>query len=135
VIVLSLLFPFPFLLTFIIIFRLVELFTNEDVEMLKDKKDKIQSRLFCKLITSLVEAVPDNKKGHYSSLAMMFRCGKCGKNVIQSISDFVPCVPSAIKIDNKGVIHSKHVRYTQMVTHMRFYITTLMYTHEGDKKR
>lgn len=90
--------------------RLADLFTNEDVEMLKDKKDKIQSRLFCKLIMSLVEATPDNKKGHYSSLAMMFRCGKCGKNVIQSISDFVPCIPSAMKIDNKGAIHSKHVR-------------------------
>ncbi|XP_011871344.1 PREDICTED: uncharacterized protein KIAA1841 homolog [Vollenhovia emeryi] len=90
--------------------RLVELYTNEDVEMLKDKKDKIQSRLFCKLITSLVEAAPDNKRGHYSSLAMMFRCGKCGKNVIQSISDFVPCIPSAMRIDNKGAVHSKHVR-------------------------
>ncbi|XP_018364120.1 PREDICTED: uncharacterized protein KIAA1841 homolog [Trachymyrmex cornetzi] len=90
--------------------RLAELFTNEDVEMLKDKKDKIQSRLFCKLIASLVETTPVNKKGHYSSLAMMFRCGKCGKNVIQSISDFVPCIPSAMKIDNKGTVHSKHVR-------------------------
>lgn len=102
---------------FTIIHRLAELFTNKDVEMLKDKKDKIQSRLFCKLIMSLVEATPDNKKGHYSSLAMMFRCGKCGKNVIQYISDFVPCVPSAMKIDNKGAVHSKHVRYTQ---HVRF---------------
>ncbi|XP_012224607.1 SANT and BTB domain regulator of class switch recombination isoform X2 [Linepithema humile] len=90
--------------------RLAELFTNEDVELLKDKKDKIQSRLFCKLIMSLVEATPDNRKGHYSSLATLFKCGKCNKNVIQSISDFVPCVPSAMKIDNKGAVHSKHVR-------------------------
>lgn len=90
--------------------RLAALFTNEDVEMLKDKKDKVQSRLFCKLITSLVEATPDNNKGHYSSLAMLFKCGKCNKNVIQSISDFVPCVPSAMKVDNKGAVHSKHVR-------------------------
>ncbi|EFN82006.1 Uncharacterized protein KIAA1841-like protein [Harpegnathos saltator] len=90
--------------------RLAELFSNEDVEMLKDKKDKIQSRLFCKLIISLVEITPDNIKGHYSSLATLFKCGKCSKNVVQSISDFVPCVPSAMKIDNKGAIHSKHVR-------------------------
>ncbi|KAL6256822.1 hypothetical protein P5V15_011761 [Pogonomyrmex californicus] len=90
--------------------RLAELFTNEDVEMLKDKKDKIQSRLFCKLITSLLEVIPDNKRGHYNSLAMMFRCGKCGKNIVQSISDFVPCIPNAMRIDNKGAIHSKHVR-------------------------
>lgn len=102
-----------YLLKMTIIRRLIELFTNEDVEMLKDKKDKIQSRLFCKLIMSLMEATPDNKKGHYSSLATMFRCGKCSKNVIQSISDFVPCVPSAMKINNKGAVHNKHVRYTR----------------------
>lgn len=91
--------------------RLAELFTNEDVEILKDKKDKIQSRLFCKLIMSLVEVTPDNRKGHYGSLATLFKCGKCSKNVVQSISDFVPCVPSAMKIDNKGAVHSRHVRY------------------------
>ncbi|GAB1861474.1 hypothetical protein CAJAP_02553 [Camponotus japonicus] len=103
--------------------RLAELFTNEDVEMLKDKKDKIQSRLFCKLIMSLVETIPDNKKGHYSSLAMLFKCGKCNKNVIQSISDFVPCIPSAMKIDNKGAVHSKHVR--DLTWTLNDYIITL----------
>ncbi|XP_029668048.1 uncharacterized protein KIAA1841 homolog isoform X1 [Formica exsecta] len=103
--------------------RLAELFTNEDVEMLKDKKDKIQSRLFCKLIMSLVETTPDNKKGHYSSLAMLFKCGKCSRNVIQSISDFVPCVPSAMKIDNKGTVRSKHVR--DLTWTLNDYIITL----------
>ncbi|XP_072747102.1 SANT and BTB domain regulator of class switch recombination [Anoplolepis gracilipes] len=103
--------------------RLAELFTNEDVEMLKDKKDKVQSRLFCKLIMSLVEVTPDNKKGHYSSLSMLFKCGKCSKNVIQSISDFVPCVPSAMKIDNKGGVHSKHVR--DLTWTLNDYIITL----------
>ncbi|XP_020297886.1 uncharacterized protein KIAA1841 homolog isoform X2 [Pseudomyrmex gracilis] len=90
--------------------RLADLFTNEDVEMLKDKKDKIQSRLFCKLIMFLTEITPDNKKRHYNSLATLFKCGKCNKNIVQSISNFVPCVSSALKIDNKGAVHSKHVR-------------------------
>lgn len=90
---------------------MVEKFTNEDVEALKDKKDKIQSKLFCKLIMSLAEGIPDNKRGHYSSLVTLFKCSKCGKNIIQSISNYVPCVPSAMKIDNHGNIHSKHVRY------------------------
>lgn len=90
---------------------MVEKFTNEDVEALKDKKDKIQSKLFCKLIMSLAEVIPDDKRGHYSSLATLFKCSKCGKNIIQSISNYVPCVPSAMKIDNHGNIHSKHVRY------------------------
>ncbi|XP_011344185.2 uncharacterized protein KIAA1841 homolog isoform X3 [Ooceraea biroi] len=103
--------------------RLAELFTNEDIEALKDKKDKIQSRLFCKLITSLVETTPDNKKGHYSSLATLFKCGKCSKIVIQSISDFVPCIPSAMKIDTKGVVQSKHVR--DLTWTLNDYVVTL----------
>ncbi|XP_012266764.2 SANT and BTB domain regulator of class switch recombination [Athalia rosae] len=90
--------------------RLATLFTNVDVELLKDKKDKIQSRLFCKLIVSLADSTPDEKRGHYSSLATLFKCGKCGKNVVRSISDSIPCVPSAMRIDTKGNIHSMHTR-------------------------
>ncbi|XP_008560289.1 SANT and BTB domain regulator of class switch recombination [Microplitis demolitor] len=90
--------------------RLADLFTNVDVETLKDKKDKVQSRLFCKLIMSLADPTPDNRRGHYSSLATLFKCNKCGKNVIRSVSDTVPCVPSAMKIDTRGNIYSKHSR-------------------------
>lgn len=100
-------------------FRLVEQFTNEDVEALKDKKDKIQSKLFCKLIMSLVEVMPDNKKGHYSSLATLFKCSKCGKNIIQSVSNYVPCISSAMKIDNYGNIHSKHIRYINYYSYIK----------------
>ncbi|KOC69330.1 Uncharacterized protein KIAA1841 like protein [Habropoda laboriosa] len=103
--------------------RLVELFTNEDVEALKDKKDKIQSKLFCKLIVSLTEVMPDNKKGHYSSLATLFKCSKCGKNIIQSVSNFIPCISSAMKIDNHGNIHSKHIR--DLTWTLNDYIVTL----------
>ena len=91
--------------------KLADLFTNGDVEAIKDKKDKIQSRLFCKLIMSLANVKPDNKRGHFGSLATLFKCAKCEKNVVRSISNLVPCVPSNIKIDNKGNLHSKHTRY------------------------
>ncbi|XP_034952157.1 uncharacterized protein KIAA1841 homolog [Chelonus insularis] len=90
--------------------RLANLFTNIDVETLKDKKDKIQSRLFCKLILALSDPIPDNKRGHYSSLASLFKCSKCGKNVIRSIADNISCHPSAMKIDHSGNIHSRHIR-------------------------
>lgn len=91
--------------------RLANVFSNSDVESLKDKRDKIQSRLFCKLIQALTEAVPNNKKGHYSSLASLFKCNKCGKYVIRSISDHVPCIPSSMKIDRDGEIHNIHTRF------------------------
>ncbi|OAD58198.1 hypothetical protein WN48_11361, partial [Eufriesea mexicana] len=106
-----------------LLIRLVEQFTNEDVEALKDKKDKIQSKLFCKLIMSLAEVMPDNKKGHYSSLATLFKCSKCGKNIIQSVSNYVPCISSAMKIDNHGNILSKHIR--DLTWTLNDYIITL----------
>ncbi|XP_015597107.1 uncharacterized protein KIAA1841 homolog isoform X2 [Cephus cinctus] len=90
--------------------RLASLFSNVEVEAIKDKKDKIQSRLFCKLIISLVDSSPDNKRGHYSSLSTLIKCGKCGETVIKSASDSVPCVPSAMSIDSKGELHSMHTR-------------------------
>ncbi|XP_076242710.1 uncharacterized protein LOC143184398 [Calliopsis andreniformis] len=103
--------------------RLIEGFTNEDVESLKDKKDKIQSKLFCKLIMSLADVMPDNKKGHYSSLATLFKCSKCGKSITQSVSNYVPCIPNAMKIDSHGNVHSKHVR--DLTWTLNDYIVTL----------
>ncbi|XP_026671766.1 uncharacterized protein KIAA1841 isoform X3 [Ceratina calcarata] len=103
--------------------ELMEQFTNEDVEMLKDKKDKIQSKLFCKLIASLAEVMPDNKKGHYGSLATLFKCSKCGKNIVQSVSSRVPCVSTAMKIDSYGNVHSKHIR--DLTWTLNDYIVTL----------
>lgn len=94
--------------------RLANLFSNADVEALKDKKDKIQSRLFCKLISSLANPDPDCQRGHFRSLATLFKCGKCGKHVAQSVSDSVPCVSSCTSIDNKGNLHSKHARYCNL---------------------
>jgi hypothetical protein len=91
--------------------KLADLYTNVDIESIKDKKDKIQSRLFCKLIMALVHPKPDNKKGHFGSLATFFKCTKCDKNVVRSVSNLVPCMPNNMKIDIKGNLHSKHTRY------------------------
>ena len=94
--------------------RLASLFSNVDVETIKDKKDKIQSRLFCKLIMSLADPNPDNKRGHFSSLATLFKCGKCGKNIVRSVSNCVPCIPSAMRLDNEGNLHNYHTRYNNV---------------------
>lgn len=91
--------------------RLANQFSNVDIENLKDKKDKIQSRLFCKLIMALTNPNPDFSRGHFGSLATLFKCGKCGKNIIRSVSELVPCESSNMRIDNKGDIYSKHARY------------------------
>ncbi|KAJ8683394.1 hypothetical protein QAD02_019186 [Eretmocerus hayati] len=103
--------------------RLADLFTNAEVETLKDKKDKIQSRLFCRLIMSLANTRPDSAKGHFSSLATLLKCLRCGKNVLRSVSDLVPCIPCNMRIDSRGNIYSKHVR--DMTWNLNDYIQKL----------
>ncbi|XP_011500121.1 PREDICTED: uncharacterized protein KIAA1841 homolog [Ceratosolen solmsi marchali] len=103
--------------------KLADLYTNIDVETIKDKKDKIQSRLFCKLIMSLSNSKPDNKKGHFDSLATFFKCVKCEKNVVSSVSNLIPCIPSNMRIDIKGNLHSKHTR--DMTWNLNNYIINL----------
>lgn len=92
-----------------IITRLADLFTNLELEMVKDKKDRIIPRLWTKLIQSLCED-PQALRGHYATLASLYRCIKCGKFLTQSVSSYVHCISSNMKINRWGQIISTHVR-------------------------
>ncbi|KAL7297995.1 hypothetical protein TKK_0009005 [Trichogramma kaykai] len=92
--------------------RLAERFSNADLEAVRDKKDKVQSRLFCKLILALAEPKPEARRGHYGTLATLFRCARCRKNVGRPVSLRVPCTPDRMSIDPRGDVHSKHTRDT-----------------------
>lgn len=59
-----------------IITRLSAMFTNLELEMVKDKKERITPRLWIKMIQSLCEPEPQALRGHYFSLAGLFRCNK-----------------------------------------------------------
>jgi hypothetical protein len=76
-----------------ILTRLAAMYTNSEVELIKDRKDKIQSRIFTKLIASLVEPDPESVRGHWSSLARVYRCGKCQQIVSPSVAPRIPCAP------------------------------------------
>lgn len=52
------------------------MYTNAELEAVRDRRDKIQSRLYCKLILSLAEPVPETLRGHHASLATLFKCTK-----------------------------------------------------------
>jgi hypothetical protein len=93
-----------------IITRLAAMFTNTELEMVKDKKDRIQPRLFCKLIQSLCEVEAQSIRGHFATLAGLFRCIKCGKYITQSVSSYVHCIPQNMKLNRWGQIVSSHVR-------------------------
>lgn len=93
-----------------IITRLAAMFTNLELEMVKDKKDRIQPRLFCKMIQSLCEVEAQSIRGHFATLAGLFRCLKCGKYLTQSVSSYVHCIPQNMKLNRWGQIVSAHVR-------------------------
>lgn len=90
--------------------RLAAMYTNREVEEIKDKKDKIQSRLFCKLITSLCEPEPEALRGHFQTLGKMYRCGRCFQLVLPSIEESICCVPSCMRLEADGTVSSHHVR-------------------------
>lgn len=93
-----------------IISRLASMFTNGELEAVKDKKDRIQPRLFCKMIQSLCEVEAQSIRGHFATLAGLFRCMKCGKYLTQSVSTYVHCIPQSMKLNRWGQVVSSHVR-------------------------
>ena len=86
------------------------MFTNLELEVVKDKKDRIQPRLFCKMIQSLCEVEAQSIRGHFATLAGLFRCMKCGKYLTQSVSSYVHCSPQNMKLNRWGQVVSSHVR-------------------------
>ncbi|KAK5638995.1 hypothetical protein RI129_013290 [Pyrocoelia pectoralis] len=81
--------------------RLAAMYTNVEVEAIRDRKDKIQSRLYCKLIQSLCEPETESMRGHWNSLARVYRCERCEKLVSPSTSEEIPCIPACMSIIDK----------------------------------
>ncbi|XP_017786703.1 PREDICTED: uncharacterized protein KIAA1841 homolog [Nicrophorus vespilloides] len=96
-----------------ILTRLAAMYTNIEVENIKDRKDKIQSRLFCKLIQSLCEVETESVRGHYCSLAYIYKCKHCQQLVSPPYSPEIPCIPSYMRLEYDGSITSRHERDPQ----------------------
>ncbi|XP_049879408.1 SANT and BTB domain regulator of class switch recombination [Pectinophora gossypiella] len=90
--------------------RLAAMYTNEELEAIRDRKDKIQSRLYCKMILSLAEPVPETLRGHYATLATLFKCSKCNKLLGRHVAEQVPCQPASMRVDRRGNVISVHTK-------------------------
>lgn len=93
--------------------RLAAMYTNSEVEMIKDKKDKIQSKIYTKLIVSLCEPEPEIVRGHWYSLAKIYKCAKCHQLIYPDFATQIPCSPECMRLQWNGNITSLHVRYFQ----------------------
>ncbi|XP_065383123.1 SANT and BTB domain regulator of class switch recombination isoform X4 [Macaca fascicularis] len=89
--------------------RIADLFTHNEVDDLKDKKDKFRSKLFCKKIERLFDPEylnPDSR----SNAATLYRCCLCKKLLTKETERRIPCIPGKINVDRHGNIVYIHIR-------------------------
>uniref|UniRef100_A0A8C5V5E8 SANT and BTB domain regulator of CSR n=1 Tax=Microcebus murinus TaxID=30608 RepID=A0A8C5V5E8_MICMU len=89
--------------------RIADLFTHNEVDDLKDKKDKFRSKLFCKKIERLFDPEylnPDSR----SNAATLYRCCLCKKLLTKETERRIPCIPGKINVDRHGNIIYIHIR-------------------------
>ncbi|KAB1267237.1 hypothetical protein Cadr_000018210 [Camelus dromedarius] len=89
--------------------RIADLFTHNEVDDLKDKKDKFRSKLFCKKIERLFDPEylnPDSR----NNAATLYRCSLCKKLLTKETERRIPCIPGKINVDQHGNIIYIHIR-------------------------
>ncbi|XP_052555402.1 SANT and BTB domain regulator of class switch recombination isoform X2 [Tympanuchus pallidicinctus] len=89
--------------------HIADLFTHNELEELKDKRDKFKSKLFCKKIERLFDPDyinPDSR----GNAATLYRCCLCKKLLTKETERRIPCVPGKINIDQHGNIVYVHIR-------------------------
>ncbi|XP_051503147.1 SANT and BTB domain regulator of class switch recombination isoform X1 [Myxocyprinus asiaticus] len=96
--------------------RIADLFSHNEADDLKDKKDKFKSKLFQKKIERLFD--PDYQN-HDSpgNASTMYRCGLCLKLLTKETERKIPCVPNKINIDTRGNIIFSHTRHKAWEVH------------------
>ncbi|XP_075391325.1 SANT and BTB domain regulator of class switch recombination isoform X1 [Tenrec ecaudatus] len=89
--------------------RIADLFTHNEVEDLKDKKDKFRSKLFCKKIERLFDPEYSNPDSR-GNAATLYRCYLCKKLLTKETERRIPCIPGKINVDQHGNIVYIHLR-------------------------
>ncbi|XP_067901907.1 SANT and BTB domain regulator of class switch recombination isoform X2 [Heterodontus francisci] len=89
--------------------RIVDLFTHNEADEVKDRKDKFKSKIFCKKIERLFD--PEYKDPDSPASAdTLYRCSMCKKLLTKETEKIIPCTPMKINIDLRGNIIYLHIR-------------------------
>ncbi|XP_006909631.1 uncharacterized protein KIAA1841 homolog isoform X1 [Pteropus alecto] len=89
--------------------RIADLFTHNEVDDLKDKKDKFRSKLFCKKIERLFDPEYLNPDSQNNAVTL-YRCCLCKKLLTKETERRIPCIPGKINVDRHGNIVYIHIR-------------------------
>ncbi|KAL7861611.1 hypothetical protein SRHO_G00130520 [Serrasalmus rhombeus] len=90
--------------------RIALLFTHNQADDIKDKKDKFKSKLFQKKIEKLFDPDYENPDSP-GKAATLYRCGLCLKLLTKDTERKISCIPGKININSRGNIvytHSRH---------------------------
>ncbi|GFO21893.1 hypothetical protein PoB_004839800 [Plakobranchus ocellatus] len=89
--------------------RIADLFTHNEADEVKDRKDKFKSKLFSKKIEKLFEPEGINPDSPEKGTSL-FRCSVCKRHLTNSLQSKVKCMPCRMTIDRNGKMTYSHVR-------------------------
>ncbi|KAF2368289.1 Protein of unknown function DUF3342 [Trinorchestia longiramus] len=90
--------------------RLSRQFSHWEVEALQDPKDRLQGRLYSRLLQALCEVNPEHTRGIFRTAATLYRCQDCGALVTQQVDRLVECVPVNTHVTVAGAVFYAHTR-------------------------
>lgn len=87
--------------------RIAKLFNHNELEAIKDRKDKFKSKLFCKKIEEMFDPRLSSLSSNASTL---FRCLACGKLLTADSQSKLRCVPNRMMVNHRGKVSYVHSR-------------------------
>ncbi|CAH1249216.1 KIAA1841 [Branchiostoma lanceolatum] len=81
-----------------LITRIAATFDHNEADEIKDRKDKIKSKIFCKKIESLFQ----------NNGVTLFRCHVCKRVLTQDMQMKIKCFPTRMSINSHGAIAYRH---------------------------
>ncbi|XP_047740867.1 SANT and BTB domain regulator of class switch recombination-like [Hyalella azteca] len=90
--------------------RLSRQFSHWEVEALQDPKDRLQGRLYSRLLQALCEACPAPTRGIFRTAATLYRCQDCGALVSRQIERLVECTCYNTHVTTTGAVYYLHSR-------------------------
>ncbi|KAM4040257.1 SANT and BTB domain regulator of class switch recombination isoform 2-T2 [Anomaloglossus baeobatrachus] len=102
--------------------RITDLFTHNEADDIKDKKDKFKSKIFCKKIERLFDQEYKNPDSP-TNAGTLYRCCLCKKLLTKDVEQKITCLPGKINIDQYGNIVYFHIR--DKIWDVHEYLTSL----------
>ncbi|XP_075719116.1 SANT and BTB domain regulator of class switch recombination isoform X2 [Rhinoderma darwinii] len=102
--------------------RITDLFTHNEADDIKDKKDKFKNKIFSKKIERLFDQEYKNPDSP-ANAGTLYRCCLCKKLLTKDVEQKIACLAGKINIDQYGNIVYFHIRDKTWDVHE--YLTSL----------